>query len=600
MIKSSSKSIFKRSKRAKSIAMGESSMIDQLTDAVFALDHNWRFTFFNTEAEKLLLRKKEDVLGKIVWDEFPEAFRTTFYYEYNKAMKEGIDVCFQEYFLPLRTWFDVRTYPSEDGLLVHFRDITNEKRELDISKQYYQSLFDHNPDAVFSIDLNGRYLSVNKGFENLFGYSLDEALRMDYNSLIAAEDSDRTIEHFKKAAQGEVQNYEITVISKHGKRIIISVTNVPIFVNSEIVGVYGIAKDITKRVQEHEELHNTKELHTLIAENSQDIIAITTPDGILTYITSAVRPLLGYKPEEVLHTHTTLYCHPDDSPTLLNTAKDTYVHKRRIRHKDGNYIWFEISSKIIHGKNGKDKNILSVIRDISEQIQAEKLMRRSERLLLAGQLAAGVAHEIRNPLTAVKGFLQILQGGQSLKKQYLDVMYAEITRIEDIIHELLLLAKPNSVKFTDKNIHTILEHVVTLMETEAIKENVRIETSFYHEQLMVNCDDGQIKQVFINLVKNSIEAMPKGGKVFIKTHQELGHVKITLTDTGYGISQEILSNIGQPFYTTKEKGTGLGLAVSFSIIDTHNGKMTIDSTPHKGTTFTITLPLAATGKLIPY
>ncbi|MGV3466369.1 MAG: PAS domain S-box protein [Heyndrickxia sp.] len=568
------------------------AFMDQLSDALFVLDHNWRFTYFNAEAEKLLLRKQEDIIGKIVWDEFPEAFRTTFYYEYNKAIREKKQVHFQEFFLPLRTWFDVRAYPTREGLLVHFRDITQEKRELDESRQHYKSLFDHNPDAIYSLDLSGKYLSVNQSFVELFGYSKEDALKMNYNSLIAEEDLEKTNKHFRKAATGEVRNYDITVISKKGERIITNVTNVPIVVNDEIVGVFGIAKDITERVQEKQELCRSKEIHTLISENSQDIISICSPDGIITYITPAVQNLLGYLPEEIIHTTISDYYHPDDISKILNYTKDTNVSRGRIRHKDGNYIWFEINSKIIRNGKGDIEKVLAVVRDISERLQAEALMRKSEKLSLAGQLAAGVAHEIRNPLTAVKGFLQIMQSGENLKKEYLDVMYSEITRIEEIIHELLFLAQPNKLNFAEKNINNLLNHVVTLMGTEAIKENIRIETNLYRNPLIINCEENQIKQLFINLVKNSIEAMPRGGEIVIKSERETSDVKITVSDTGYGIPPETLSKIGQPFYTTKEKGTGLGLAVSNNIIETHHGKMIIDSKLHQGTTFTITFPLA--------
>jgi len=581
-------SFFKRNKAT--ISKVNHAYIHQLTDALFMVDYNWRFTYFNAEAEKLLLRKQEDVMGKIVWDEFPEAFRTTFYYEYNKVVRERKQVHFQEFFLPLRTWFDVRAYPSKEGLLVQFRDITQEKRELDESKQHYKSLFDHNPDAIYSLDISGKYLSVNKSFEKLLGYSMENALNIHYHSLIAEEDLERTNEHFRNAVKGEVQNYDITVISKKGKRTITNITNVPIVVNDEIVGVYGIAKDITERVQEQEELRISKEKYTLIFENSQDIISICSPNGIITNISPAVQNLLGYLPEEIIHTPISHYYHPDDITKLLNDKEDTNVSRGRIRHKDGNYIWFEINSKIIRNEKGEVEKILAVVRDISERLQAETLMRKSEKLSLAGQLAAGVAHEIRNPLTAVKGFLQIMQSGENLKREYLDVMYSEITRIEEIIHELLFLAQPNKLNFAEKNITTLLQHVVTLMGTEAIKENIRIETDFHHDPLIINCEENQIKQLFINLVKNSIEAMPRGGEVLIKSELVTDDVKITVSDTGYGIPPETLAKIGQPFYTTKEKGTGLGLAVSYNIIDTHHGKMTIDSKPHQGTTFTITFP----------
>lgn len=592
-MKQLAKNLKVRRKEKRKHLIDHEEYVDKLKDALFALDKNWRFTFFNNEAERLLMRKREEVLGKIVWDEFPEAFRTTFYYEYNIAMKERKTVQFQEFFSPLSTWFDVRAYPTKQGLLVHFRDVTKEKREIDINKQHYESLFDWNPDAVYSFDLDGNYLSANASFEKMSGYSKEEVLKMKYALVVAPEDIEKTADHFQKATKGEVQNYNITAITKQGERLLVNVTNIPITVHNEIVGVYGIAKDITKSFQEQEALLKSEEMHTLISENSQDIITISSPEGICTYISPAVFHILGYDAKEVQFTPLTKYYHPDDVPHITNNAQDTNVSRGRIQHKNGEYIWFEISSKIIRDNHGNIEKILGVARNISERIQSEMLMRKSEKLSLAGQLAAGVAHEIRNPLTAIKGFLQIMLSGQHLKREYLDVMYSELTRIEDIIHELLLLAKPNQVNFSEKNIHTILDHVVTLIETEANKESISIETSFSSDNLLVNCEENQLKQVFINLIKNAIDAMPKGGEIIITTERNGEEVNISFKDNGYGIPKEILEKIGQPFYTTKEKGTGLGLAVSFNIVDTHNGRVHVDSNIGEGTTFTLSFPLVS-------
>ncbi|MFS0862753.1 PAS domain S-box protein [Fredinandcohnia sp. 179-A 10B2 NHS] len=566
--------------------------VDQLKDAFFVLDRNWRFTYINHEGERLLLRTRDELVGKMIWDAFPEAFRSTFYYEYNRVMVERIAVQFQEYFSPLKIWFEVSAFPMEDGIAVHFRDITKEKEELDISKQQYRSLFDYNPDAIFSLDLKGKFTSINKSFQELTGYTSEDLQLLTFDPLVAIEDKEKARGYFYLAAKGESLNYELTAISKFGKRIYTYITNVPIVVNNKIVGVYGIAKDITERMMEQEQLRKSEELHKLIAENIQDIICHSSPDGLYEYISPAVYQLLGYLPSELVGTNKQAIFHPEDREKISNPPlHDADMCTCQILHKNGSYKWFEISRKTIRDESGEIKKVLGVARDISERKKAESLMRKNEKLSTAGQLAAGIAHEIRNPLTSVKGFVQLMQNGQDLQRPYLDIMYSEITRVEGIIKELLLLSKPNKENFSEKNVVTIIEQVVTLMETEAALKDVHMKVELRNENLLITCDDNQIKQVFINLIKNAIEAMPAGGEIHlsITTHDQ--DVIISLRDTGYGIPPEILSKITQPFYTTKDKGTGLGLAVCFNIIENHKGTIEIESELNQGTTFTVTFPL---------
>jgi two-component system sporulation sensor kinase A len=558
----------------------------QADRACFLLDRNWRFTFVNQKAEDLLQRTKQDLLGKMIWDEFPESFRSTFYFEYQKVMGQRIKVQFQEYYLPLDQWFQVDACPYKQGIRVEFFDISRAKSQHSLGFYKNQNLFEQHPDAMYHIDKDGHYISVNKGFEKHTGYSKDETLELSIAMLIAPEDLQKVRHHFSEALKGNTQAYEASIITKLQEKRHMSITNTPIIENGEVVGIFGIAKDITARICEQKRIQEQKELYQHLIRNSQDIIS-----SCCKYISPAVERLLGYKPEEIINTLIFNYYHPEDIVLLNWGRQDVDVTKVRIRNKKGIYIWIEISVKAIRNQNGKIEKVMGIGRDISERLRSEAMILKSEKLAMAGQLAAGVAHEIRNPLTAVKGFLQIMQVGNPLKREYLDVMYSEIERIEGIISELLLLAKPNSTTFSHKNIHVILDQVIRLMETEALKEQVLITKLFSQEELIIDCEENQIKQVFINLIKNSIEAMLSGGVIKIETKRIKSEAVIILSDTGQGIPQEFLSQLGQLFFTSKEKGTGLGLAVSYNIIENHQGIIGIESMLNKGTTITITLPL---------
>ena len=241
---------------------------------------------------------------------------------------------------------------------------------------------------------------------------------------------------------------------------------------------------------------------------------------------------------------------------------------------------------------GGEQAVLHALIDISQQKMHEKMMVRSEKLNIAGELAAGIAHEVRNPLTAIKGFIKLLEdqaGGE-----YFGIINDELTRIEQISSELLMLAKPQSDKHKTVNILDLVESVKALLETQAIMKNIEIEfIQTNRKEVYIDCEETKIRQVFINIIKNAIEVMDKG-KIKIRVNESKDKVQVKITDQGYGMSTEMLARLGEPFYTTKEKGTGLGLMVCFKIVENHGGSIEVNSQQGSGTTFTITLPVSST------
>lgn len=237
------------------------------------------------------------------------------------------------------------------------------------------------------------------------------------------------------------------------------------------------------------------------------------------------------------------------------------------------------------------KNLLVIGRDITEQKKASDLLLRSEKLSVVGELAAGVAHEIRNPLTSIKGFMQLAIQKGEFNPNYAQIMLSEIVRIESIVSEYLSLAKPNQNSPKSlQNIDTLVRNVFTLFESQTNLRNITIHSELDHS-LQIMCNPNEIKQVFINIFQNAIEAIGKNGDIFIylKNIFEEG-VEIIFIDNGCGIEEERLMKIGEPFFSTKEKGTGLGLLTSNRIIEKHNGTIKIDSEVNKGTEVRVFLP----------
>jgi PAS domain S-box-containing protein len=232
--------------------------------------------------------------------------------------------------------------------------------------------------------------------------------------------------------------------------------------------------------------------------------------------------------------------------------------------------------------NEREKEYHSLIKDLS-------LL--SEKQATAGQLAAGIAHEIRNPITAIKGFLQLLMGEKIGNDIYFEIIHLEIDRIELILKELMIFAKPSKQKYERVNLQVIIEQVIILMAPQALLHNIQIDTQLNFANLWMIGDTNQLKQIFINYIRNSIEAMPDGGIIQIKGELMIGgQVRISITDQGCGIPPDILDQIGLPFFTTKENGTGLGMLVSQEIINEHKGDVFIESNS-TGTTVHVQLPL---------
>ncbi|MDA8440947.1 MAG: cache domain-containing protein [Peptococcaceae bacterium] len=228
-----------------------------------------------------------------------------------------------------------------------------------------------------------------------------------------------------------------------------------------------------------------------------------------------------------------------------------------------------------------------------DRLEAEQVQ-KAEKLSLVGQLAAGMAHEIRNPLTAIKGFIQLIQSNknQPVPELYLDTVLSELERIELIVSEMMVLAKPSPAKFIQVDLGQLISAVVNLLEPQARLKFAVINLTSQADLPLLEAQPNQLKQVFINLIKNSIESIPEQGTIDIDIKQKTpASLIVTITDNGIGIPAANIEKLGTPFFSTKDSGTGLGLMVSYRIIQNHQGEISVVSVPDYSTTFTLVLPL---------
>lgn len=499
--------------------------------------------------------------------------------------------------------FDENNHLEE--VLSFSRDVTERKKyELQIkeSEERYKSLFKNHPDVTFSLDLDRNYTSINQAFQDTLGYSMKDLSDNPtcFESIINKDDKHRVEYHFGQAVNGNVQRFQTTANSKKNKALIFDVTYIPMVVDEHIVGVYGIARNITASKIVEKDLKLARERLESFIDHNVDPILIFNNDDIVIRVNKSFENVFGWRAGEILGVKLDKlpYKIKEDQLEVIDKIRQIKKgtpwegHETKRLKKDGTLLNVLISGfPLQRDKRGLDGWAV-IIRDITEQKQAEEHYVRSEKLSIAGQLAAGIAHEIRNPMTAIKGFIQLIKSDLQDKQEYFDIITSEIARIELILSELLILAKPQTVTISTIEIHSLINEVITLLNTEALLNNVEIKTEYQDKEIYIQCEINQIKQVCINFIKNAIEAMPKGGTLTIQIMlKEPNGVHIRFMDEGYGISASVLEKLGQPFYTTKEKGTGLGYMVSKKIIENHEGTITVTSKLNEGSVFEIFLPL---------
>ncbi len=258
---------------------------------------------------------------------------------------------------------------------------------------------------------------------------------------------------------------------------------------------------------------------------------------------------------------------------------------------NGEQKTFDVIKVPLFYSDGRRKALVTIGRDISSLKKTEQLLVTKEKLSVVGELSAGIAHEIKNPLTSIKGFIQLIQKSGKANRKHVELVLSEIDRINEIVSELLVLSKPQTKELTLISIFDIIQYVINLVSNEARKNNIIIEIKDIDKDMVIRGDKNNLKQVFINLIKNSMEAMSSGGKIEISgMHDSVEGVYIRVKDGGSGISPSNLERLGDPFFTSKETGIGLGLTITKKIIQEHKGQMKIESEIGKGTTVTVVLP----------
>jgi two-component system sporulation sensor kinase A len=325
-------------------------------------------------------------------------------------------------------------------------------------------------------------------------------------------------------------------------------------------------------------------------EHCSETISIWDESGNLLFISKSIETILGFKKEELIGTHWAEFIPTENAEKYFSLPekiekdlKPVFEVKLLDNHKK--YVWCECKTDKIIDPQNLSVYYTAAIRDITDKKEVENMMVSYEKMSIAGQLAAGVAHEIRNPLTSLKGFLQLLQAGITQKEAYYKIMIDEIKKMEQITSELLYISKPLTDYRQEEDLSGMIKDIIELLIPQAKVKQIEI-IDILQENIQLFCDRSQVKQVLINIVKNAIEAMEAPGRIKVKTMADGDITSIRVKDEGPGIDETIIHKLGEPFFTTKQNGTGLGLMVTKQILERHDGALKIYNN-EKGSTFEI-------------
>ncbi|WP_051688327.1 PAS domain-containing sensor histidine kinase [Desulfofalx alkaliphila] len=453
-------------------------------------------------------------------------------------------------------------------------------------------LLDHIPNCIMLTDLKGRVIYVNKSTEINSGYTYDELIGKEPGILNGEEKADEIqreiISHMKQLKKW---SGDILQRKKDGSKYLAEFEVFPIWGRDGRPLAWGsIQRDISKRKSAEEQLRfSEKRFSTIFNLSPVSMTILRYEDLRCIDVNDSFVDTTGYSRDEVIGKtplDINIYFDPND----LLKMKKILAEQGFIRNHE---VWFV-------RKNGEpfvtllsvdvvtlwgERLLLTAAKDITELKKYEEEMAHLGRMEVIGQMAAGIGHEVRNPMTTVRGLIQILKEKQDCSnyKDYFDIMIDELDRANSIITEFLSIARTKHINKSKGNLNHTLDSIYPLIEATAMNKNINVIINKGDiPDLMIN--EKEIKQLVLNIFSNGLDAMPNGGNLFISTYTNNDRVILAIKDEGYGIDSEVLKKLGTPFVTNKEQGTGLGLAICYGIAARHNAVIEVDTSPN-GTTF---------------
>jgi two-component system, cell cycle sensor histidine kinase and response regulator CckA len=468
-------------------------------------------------------------------------------------------------------------------------------------------ILDYASAVIYVKDLQGRYQFINQQFEKLFPRGPSGVIGQDDIFLFGPElgPTLQANDHLV-LKRSEPLEVEEVVMQDDGPHTYIS-TKFPLCdQQGQPYAICGISTDITDRKHAEAQMRESEERYRLLAENSFDLISRHAPDGTYLYLSPVCESYLGYRPEELVGTDPYKLIHPEDvepvrrlHQAMLRQPLTSTALTCRLRRKDGTYIWSESSLRIIRDPvTNEVVEAINTSRDITERKRAEAAMRHATRLASIGTLAAGIAHEINNPIgaawTSAEAALAIKDDPDSseLLEECLKNVIQSVRRCGEIVRNVLKFSKHESLEKQPGDLNDAVRRAYDATRTYADALGARIEMHLDPHLPLASMNALEMEQVVANLLRNAVES-GTNVNVIAQTSRTSKNVCLRVIDNGRGLSESEQERIWEPFYTLRADsgGTGLGLSIVFGIVQESGGFLQVESEPGHGTTMSVYLPM---------
>lgn len=596
--------------------------LENIGDAFFTLDREWRFSYLNNRAGCLLERSTDALLGRNIFEEFPQAVGTEFEVQYLRAVEMGETRRFEQFFPPLDRWFRVSAHPTPEGLAVYFLDISQE-RQRDQQLRLLDAAVAHINDIVVITEAgpteNSKIVYVNEAFVRLTGFTKQEAIGQTPRLIQGPKTQRAELDRIRAAVNARLPvRAELINYTKSGTEYWLEIDVVPISDDgADVTHFVAIQRDITHRRRAEEALR--------ISETRFRFIARATGNAVWEWDIASGRlwwsegmAMFGHPP----HAEGTLIevwnenVHPEDMQRvdaalrqLLSGIKDDVHERYRFCRADGTWANVENHAFLVRDDEGRAVQILGSMTDISERLEMEERLRQSQKLEAVGQLTGGVAHDFNNLLTVIMGNNELLQdhleAGHPLRK-YADMSAIAADRAAELTNRLLAFSRKQALQPQVTDINAVVSGIEGMMR-RTLGEAIAIDIALTGDLWKTAVDLSQLEAALLNLAINARDAMPDGGTLTIETANTTlydadmcdeddplpGHyIVTTVSDTGHGIPKDVLDRVFEPFFTTKAvgEGTGLGLSMVYGFVKQTGGLIRVQSQVNEGTSIKLYFP----------
>jgi PAS domain S-box-containing protein len=525
----------------------------------------------------------------------------------------------------LDTLLFVTLIPGTGKSIASLFDITERKkaqRDLQVSENKYRTIFENVQDVFYQTDLDGIITEISPSIEKYSSFSREELIGMQVKSVyVDSAERDRFVELILQ--NGKVSDYELQLTTKDNRTVIVS-SNSHIMYSSDgrPAGIEGSLRDVSGRKLAEKSLREAEQKYRTLVENLIEIVYRLDENAFISYISPNVEDIIGYSPAEIVGKKLKDFINQEDLSDNLELFKkvmsgSSSTFEYRISGKNGSEHWFRTSPRPVVEK-GKTTGIQGVLTEVTvlkkaeeEKKNIEKDILRIQKMELIGTLAGGIAHNFNNILMGIMGYTSLMiseRESDDPDYEYLKNISDSVSAATELTKNLLGFARGGKYEVKPVDINDLIKREIRIFSQT--RKEVIIESFLRDGIPSVNADPGQLRQVFLNLFINACQAMPDGGKIYVRTENTTisGHdfddfnvrageyIKVSVSDTGTGMDKTVLENIFTPFFSTREQGegTGLGLASVYGILTNHGGSIKAYSEPGLGSTFVFILPVAET------